>query len=400
LELGFHSGARRRRHSNRSIRFARKPIARTGGTPNDVLLDAATGVIYGTTTYGGPNGNGTIYKLTPTQKGTWKHTIIYDFPCDTSCPGGFLPVGNLIEDTAGDLYGTTMHGALGGIGGAFELVRKSKGWKFKSLYDFCQLTQCADGDAPEGLTYAGAAAGALYDGTSPLYGVTGTGGASNQGVAFSLVPKRAKWKETVLFSFSAPYDHPLGALTVGDQGNLFGTIYDPDQDGGLFELEKSAGMWGILNLHEFTITDGAKPRTSLLLTPSGSVVGTTSAGGDQDISPAGGGTIFEWDGSNSQTLHEFCTVANCADGASPNGGVTTDQSGTLFGTVEQGGKYGAGAIYQLKGSSLKLLYSFCAKKKCPSAPRGELAIDAAGTLFGTTYTGANGAGGAVFALTP
>src|SRR6202012_416974 len=101
---------------------------------------------------------------------------------------------------------------------------------YKVLHKFCSAASCADGENPEymALTYQGAASGEVYDGTSPLYGTTHLGGSSGFGVAFSLTPSGAKWKEKVIYDFCSQTScadgyEPESGLTMDASGNLFGT---------------------------------------------------------------------------------------------------------------------------------------------------------------------------------
>src|SRR5206468_2246383 len=122
----------------------------------------------------------------------------------------------------------------GGI--VFKLTPHNGGkrWSFREIYDFCSLPDCADGLFPASLTYAGAASGAPYDGTSPLYGVAEFGGKNGKGVAFQLTPKpRAQWSEHVLYDFCArpacaDGTDPAFDLLLDANGNLFGVTSDSD----------------------------------------------------------------------------------------------------------------------------------------------------------------------------
>jgi uncharacterized repeat protein (TIGR03803 family) len=177
-----------------------------GAIPAGLVRDAA-GNLYGTTSYGGggskvctdaPGGCGTVFKLSPT--GT--KTILHRF---TGGADGAHPAGNLIQDAAGNLYGTTEYGE----GVVFKL--SPTGCTYTILYSF---TGGADG--------AGPSSGVIRDAADNLYGTTLGGGAYGAGVVFKLSPTGT---ETVLHSFTGGPDgaNPFAGLVPDTAGNLYGT---------------------------------------------------------------------------------------------------------------------------------------------------------------------------------
>jgi uncharacterized repeat protein (TIGR03803 family) len=141
-------------------------------------MDTA-GNIYGATFAGG-NSYGTVFKLSPTGTG-WTETVLYAFCAQTNCTDGATPVGGLIMDTAGNLYGTTYAGGSSSVsdGTVFKLAPSITGWTETVLYIFCSQTGCADGAKPD--------APVVMDGAGNLYGTT-TAGGSGYGTAFKLTP--------------------------------------------------------------------------------------------------------------------------------------------------------------------------------------------------------------------
>jgi uncharacterized repeat protein (TIGR03803 family) len=178
-----------------------------GGTdgflPSGALIRDAAGNLYGTTQLGGNYSFGTVFKL----DSTGKETVLYRFRGGSS---GDQPVGGVIMDKAGDLYGTTQGGGTSYDGTVFKL--NPVGNK-TVLYSFASG---ADGSLP--------VAGVIADTAGNLYGTTAYGGTSNLGTVFKL---DKTGKETVLYSFTGGADGalPVAGLVRDAAGNLYGTAY-------------------------------------------------------------------------------------------------------------------------------------------------------------------------------
>jgi hypothetical protein len=160
--------------------------------------------------------------------------------------------------------------------------------------------------------------------------------------------------------------------------------------------------YGYTILHTFctlaSCADGASPYAPLIFDGAGALLGTTLGG-------AGAGTVFKLvpDGTNSTetVLYAFCpTHINCLDGAFPQGPLAMDSSGDLFGTAFGNGPNGGGVVYKLHDGTETVLYGFCADCADGATPHGGVVLDGAGNLLGTTASaGANDAG-TVYQLTP
>ncbi len=178
-----------------------------GAVPAAGLIQGAQGNLYGTTEYYGTGGftGGVVFKLDANDT----ETVLYPF---TGGRDGGEPVAGVIQDAAGNFYGTTMAGGNSGNGVVFEL---SKSGKETVLHSF---TGGNDGGTP--------VAGLIPDSAGNLYGTTKMGGKFNNGVVFKLTPQSGgKWKETVLHNFTGANDggQPLGGLVQDRVGNLYGT---------------------------------------------------------------------------------------------------------------------------------------------------------------------------------
>ena len=144
-------------------------------------------------------------------------------------------------------------------------------------------------------------------------------------------------------------------------------------------------------------TDGVSP-SGLVQASNGNFYGATSNGGAN-----GFGAVFEISPAGRfKTLYSFCSRANCTDGGHPLSGPIQASNGYLYGTVEGGGTYGYGTVYQITpAGQFKTLYSFCTQANCTdgSNPIGRLTQGSNGNFYGTTGSGGSIQVGTVFEFT-
>jgi uncharacterized repeat protein (TIGR03803 family) len=138
-----------------------------GAYPMSGLLLDGSGVLYGTTTFGGAGGGGTVFSLSPSGA-NWTYDLIYSF----SGIDAYGPGAPLIMDTAGNLYGTTFGEGAYGHGNVFRLTPSSGSWVYTSLHDF---TGGSDGQEPHNV---------VLDTTGNLYGTTTYGATVNADCPF------------------------------------------------------------------------------------------------------------------------------------------------------------------------------------------------------------------------
>jgi uncharacterized repeat protein (TIGR03803 family) len=250
-----------------------------GGYPGygDVVFDQA-GNLYGTTSLGGVNGFGTVFKLTPSGGG-WTESVLYSFAGGND---GAFPYSGVTFDKVGNLYGTTTSGGANGGGTVYQLTPSEIGWTETVLWNF---QAASDGSYPVG--------GVIFDQAGNLYGTTANGGPSSGGTVYELTPSGGNWVFTLLYSFSG-YAGPFGGLAMDAAGSLYGTTY---QDGtyhlgSAFKLTLSGGSWIYTDLHDFD-TGGIYPIGSVVLDAGGNLYGTASAGGSQGCGGNGCGVVWE-----------------------------------------------------------------------------------------------------------
>jgi uncharacterized repeat protein (TIGR03803 family) len=291
------------------------------------LIQDAAGNLYGTTCFAGQAG-GTVFKV----DASGNETVLYSFAGGAD---GACPVGGLVQDPSGNLYGTTIFGG-DCCGTVFKLDPTGKE---TVLHIF---TGGGDGLTPY--------AGLVRDQAGNLYGTTYIGGDSPNcvpggcGTVFKL---DASGKETVLYSFTDGADgaFPYAALILDAEGNLYGTTYGGGSMscylgcGTVFKLDTN-GTETVL--HCFTGgEDGEYPEGGLIRDPAGNLYGTTYGGGIYGL-----GTVFELDTSGTETvLHTF---TGKLDGGYSSAGVIRDSRGNFYGTTQFGGAYGHGAVFGLR----------------------------------------------------
>jgi len=313
-----------------------------GVTPQAGLVFDPKGNLYGTTYFGGAHGDGVVFRLTP----EGKETVLYSFCAENNCTDGQSPFASLVFDPKGNLYGTTVNGGTHGDGIVFKLTPQGKE---TVLYSFCSRGKkiCADGQGPlGGLVFD--QQGNLYGTTQ------GSTGYDLGGVVFKLTPKGKETVLHSFCAQNNCADGltPLAGLVIDQKGNLYGTTEagGAHGDGVVFKLTPQ-GKETVL--HSFcaqnNCTDGAAPYAGAVFDQKGNLYGTTFFGGaHDDCNGYGCGVVFKVTPEGKETvLHSFCTQNNCTDGARTVAGVVLDQKGNLYGTTAGGGAYGEGVVFKL-----------------------------------------------------
>ena len=347
-----------------------------GATPDAGLIADAAGDLFGTTVGGGADGDGTVFELVNNGGGVYTPTTLLSF----DGANGTNPYAGPIADAAGDLFGTTNSGGAGGYGTVFELVNNGGG-----AYTPVTLLSFANG-ANGQYPYAGL----ITDAAGDLFGTTGYGGTYNNGTVFELVNHGGgAYTPTTLLSFNgANGQYPYAGLIADAAGDLFGTTAEGGtyNNGTVFELvNHGGGVYTPVTLLSFNGTNGTNPYSGLTADAAGDLFGTTNSGGAYGV-----GTVFELvnDGGGAYTPVTLLSF-NGANGAYPYAGLIADAAGDLFGTTSSGGAPGRGTVFELvnHGGGVytpTTLLSFNGTNG--GVPFAGLTADAAGDLFGTTFT--------------
>jgi uncharacterized repeat protein (TIGR03803 family) len=373
-----------------------------GSYPDSNLTADAAGNLYGTTQIGGADGAGTVFELSPGPNDKWQFSVIYTFTGGTD---GGNPLGSLVFDAAGNAYSTTSSGGANGLGVVFELTPPPQGapaktWTESVLYSFQGGSN--DGAAPFGNVVFDSA-GNLY-GTTSIGGLTHLGcalPAKGCGTIFELSPSGAgSWSERILHRFRDAFGEgaaPRAGLVIDALGNLYGTTYDGgnnDECGGygcgtVFELlPPAAGKkhWIFKNLIDFNGADAALPAGGLTLN-AGALYGTTNYGGAYNK-----GVVFSFTQDSGRWKFSTVYSFNGLDGLQPSGNLAFDSNGNLYGATYEGGANDWGSIFQLvpgeSGWTENLLYSFAVSGKGAGAnPLGGVILDSADNIYLTTNQG-------------
>jgi uncharacterized repeat protein (TIGR03803 family) len=230
----------------------------------------AAGNIYGTTTAEG----GAVYELAPAAHG-WTYQLAYAFDI---LGGPSRPYAGVISDAAGNLFGTTSAGGVPNCGRmldcgtVFELSPAGSSWVLTVLHEF----DGTDGGIPIGGLIADSL-GNLYgaNSTGYIYMLTKAGG----GFSFQTL---ARVQGTCAAFLFGPSCGPWDTLTMGPDGSLYGSAYATGAFGygSIFRLTPSPGGWVYTVLHDFTNgSDGAYPIAGVTLDSHGNFYGTTTIGG-------------------------------------------------------------------------------------------------------------------------
>jgi uncharacterized repeat protein (TIGR03803 family) len=315
----------------------------------------------------------------------------------TGGAAGQFPNAGLVLDTAGNLYGTTPSGGI--TGGTCPLVQG------------CGVVFKLDTSGKETVLYSftgladgeGPSGVLILDGAGNLYGVTQGGGAAMQGAVFKLDTSD---HETVLHSFTGQPDgaHPVAGLVQDGASNLYGTtpVGGAFGAGTVFKVD-ATGTETVL--YSFTgDLDGGDPLAGLILDAVGNLYGTASSGGALNClggqnNPVGCGTVFKLSPSAVETAYYFTP----GGGETPNVGLVRDTAGNLYGTTEfTGPRAGTSALlFEMNTSGAEtVLFSFTGGTLDRTFPTGSLVLDAAGNLYGTTQFGGSIGAGTVFKLNP
>jgi uncharacterized repeat protein (TIGR03803 family) len=314
-----------------------------GDGPSPPIVDDA-GNLWGTTLQGGldwhPENNhygwGTLYKISST--GVFTPGIV-----EFTGTHGVTPSGSLTIDPFGNLVGAAaMGGLLWNAGGSF-----GSGTIFQmapsGVINNTQMFNGSNGESPN--------AGGAMDSQGNLYGTTFQGGTHSNGTLYKISPSGVY---TVLVNFDGVHGkNPANGVAIDSQGNLYGATYM----GGVTAINNAVNgygtIWkwsptgGLTTLVSFNGTNGILPLYGVTLDAQGNLFGATASGG-----PNGMGVIYEY--SNTGVMSTLVSFDGANNGSTPEGMLSIDSQGDLFGVSNVKGPGGYGTLFEVQPVSTTL----------------------------------------------
>ncbi len=371
-----------------------------GSGANGPLIADSSGVLYGTTSFGGSYGLGTAFSLMPPASpgGPWTENVLWSFGALQPSPDGYQPSGGLVIGSGGVLYGTTYGGGLFFSGTVFSLTPPAQpgaAWTERLVYEFGAIGN-RDGAGPGGPLVL------MPEGD--LLGTTFGGGGYGGGTAFSVSATGNGSLDNILWNFGGTGDGsgPTG-LTADSDGVLYGTTEagGAHDHGTAFSLAPPSpgGDWTEKVLWSFSGPpgDGDGPGP-VLIGPRGVLYGVTPDGGAYfngtafSLIPSAQGTSW-----TEKVLRNFRSFA-----ADPVGPVVLDGSGQIYGVAQEGGRHGLGFVFRLTPPSspggdwgVAILHDFSGTDGSKPQP---LFHGPRGVLYGATFGGGSQNYGTVFSL--
>lgn len=330
-------------------------------TPEAKLVLGNDGNFYGTTSKGGSNDEGTVFRMTPS--GTV--TTLVNF----AGINGSTPTGGLLLANDGNFYGTTS----GGASGYGTVFRMTPAGALTTIANFGN----PNGNKPQSVLLQGS------DGN--FYGTTTHGGSVAKGTVFRMTPEGTL---TTLTEFTGPNgSHPKGGLIEDANGNLYGTTQSggagewptPQGPGTIFRLTRQGTLTTLVNFSIFET--GGFPSGELILGNDGNFYGATGVGGagiDKD------GTIFRM--TPNGTLTTLVNFNQETMGGAPTG-LTLGSDGNFYGTTQSGRRQGPyGTVFKVTpGGLLTTIADF--NRLNGSRPLAGLVQGPDGVFYGTTSLG-------------
>lgn len=321
---------------------------------------------------------------------------------------GTSPIGALVQGSDGDFYGATMSGGANCVtylscGTLFKVTAEGE---LTTLYNFCELANCADGANPDGPL--------MQASNGKFYGTTSIGNAGpfpGCGTVFEL-SLAGTLTRSLGFGSGLRGCTPSGGLIQAANRDLYGTTQGGGDDlnpgGTVFRVDWGGTLNTLYSFcNEFNCRDGENPTASLMQATNGNLYGTTPSGGPNHNSKicasSGCGTIFRITLAGALgTFYSFCSLPNCADGSQPEASLVQTTDGNFYGTAYGGGAFGGGTVFKITSTGkLTTIYSFCSSANCADGAQPLSLIQATdGNFYGTTFFGGINNYGTVFRITP
>jgi uncharacterized repeat protein (TIGR03803 family) len=412
--------------SGSCIKLVDLNTASTGSSIYGSLVQGSNGKIYGTTIFGGANGDGVLFEFDPT---TGAYTKMHDFLASSS---GSQPYGGLMISSNGLIYGITYRGGIGGLGTLFSfdiktgviskildmgsgtafnlnlcrgsMVELSNGKLYgatsKYLFEFDPATGTMTNTfnlIGEGTVFIlnNSHYQLLKSANGKLYGVENSRGSNSCGYLFEFDP--ISWSLTNKYDFTIPnrFAFSKTAIVQAANGSLYGTIYSGGSFGvGLiYEFNPTNNIFQIR--HNFLgHTDGANPQGNFIRDSNGRFYGVTSGGGIN-----GDGTIFSYNPATG-TYSKIVDFNNSITGSNPLYGLVRASNNKYYGVTNRGGSGNLGVIFEFDPASSNVSTKFNFSGASGSNPSGSLVVASNGLLYGLTQAGGTNEAGVIYEFEP
>jgi uncharacterized repeat protein (TIGR03803 family) len=405
------------------VEFSRDGGANRGAEPRAELVADGAGFFWGTTSEGGLNNGGTVFKV---NANTGELTTIAEFSDFTM---GYNPLAGLTSDGAGFLWGSTASGGTSGAGTIFKINRDSGALTtvaHLNSTDYRVQSRLANdglgfmwGAGPRNIFKVKMATGELItvhqsinlelysglvaDGAGSFWGATAFGGDQGLGAVFKIDILTGELTTIASFSSSSILeigDQPFAPLTMDVSGDFLGTNAANGPTGGGVVFKVSATTHDIQLVAGFTdehlVKKGTFPYAGVVSDGAGFLWGTTQHGG------LGHGTVFKLDEITGEltTLVQFTNNGTVNRGAEPRAMLVADGKGYLWGSTSEGGIAEAGTLFAVNISTGELVtiveFTRSGITNRGARPNGELIDDGHGFFWGTTFEGGAQGLGTVF----
>lgn len=359
------------------------------------VSQGSDGHLYGVALGGGVTNGGGVFGVDL----HGNYSDLYEF----SRSQNMQSLGGLMQASNGSFYGMLVNAAADSSSGG-SIYSLSPGGQFSTLHTFAPQTMSgllernADGSMPE------ASFVQTTDGT--LYGVAYTGGSNGDGTLFSLSPSGTF---TLLYTFGGGTANtvginPMGALVVGNDGNLYGTTRYGGANGmgAIYQVTPAGAVAVMQSFPTPKVADScgsAAPPNSgaLTLGSNGKFYGARCAGGTN-----GTGMLFKFDPATATitTLHDFAAGFNVnVGGSAPTSSLALGADGNLYGTASSGGANATGTVFALtQDGTFHSLYDFSASGATDGSYPWPLIVGADNNFYGSTVAGGSAHSGTVFKM--
>jgi uncharacterized repeat protein (TIGR03803 family) len=341
----------------------------SGHGPSAAPIEGRDSFLYGVTFRGGQANRGVVYRVTPDGR---DYRVIRHLGIAADDPE--YPVGALIEDGEGTLYGVSLWGGASGGGTVFKLNRDGTGLVvLRHFGSGDQEPHCPTG----GLTRSG----------EFLFGTCLLGGTNGSGVLFRMQPSASEY--VVLRHFGG-YDldgqYPTGGVTKGPGEMFFGVTAGGGSTGGgtLFKIQEDGAAYTTVRQFNGGTADGLHPLRELIVANDGALYGVAKKGGS-----ANKGILFKIDAQDFKFRIVYSFGASSNSAQFPSSGLLDGADGFLYGSAEIGGTGKEGCVFRIgkDGLNFSVIHSFDAVTGDGGAPETALARMGDGTLAGVVNVG-------------